>query len=164
MTITVGSTLPIDYALQYIDSKTNEPAVLSLSDLYKGTVVLVGVPAAFSPPCSESHVPTYIKSLSQFTSKGVKVIIVSCDNLFAQRAWSKMFGVGEKQDQILFVSDVGLKLVKELGLSTREVGPLGEVSSRFALIAKDGDVVYVGQEATVADVTKSGAQEVLKQL
>lgn len=164
MAITVQSTLPIDYSLQYIDAKTGDPTTLTLKELYKGTVVLVGVPAAFSPPCSESHLPSYIDHLGQFAAKGARVVVVSRDNLFALRAWSKTFDVGDKQDQILFASDVGLKLINELGLATREVEPLGEVSSRFALVAKNGEVTYVGQEKTVAEVTASSAESVLKTL
>jgi peroxiredoxin len=164
MTITVKSTLPIDYTLQFIDTKTNQPASLKLKDLYKGTFVLVGVPAAFSPPCSELHLPSFLDQLSSFQQKGAKVIVISRDNLFAQRAWAKKFGVDEKQDQVIFASDVELALIKELGLSTKEVEPLGEVASRFAIIAKDGEVTYVGQEKTVGEVTVSSADSVLKEL
>lgn len=164
MAISVNSSLPTSYRLYYIDAKSKEPTPLKIEELFSGTYVIVGVPAAFSPACSEHHIPSYIDQLKAFSAKSVRIIVVNRDNLFAQRAWAKTFGVEDHQDQIIFASDVGLKFITELDLTTIEVEPLGEVSSRFALIAKDGVVAYVGQEKTVGDVTVSSAETVLKSL
>lgn len=164
MTIKTNDSFPADYTFQYFDVNKKDPAELSTSEFKKGTWVLVGVPAAFSPPCSEQHLPLYIDQLNLFAQKGARVVVVNVDNLFANKAWAKSFGVDDKQDKILFVSDVGGKFLKAAGLTTTEVPPLGEVSSRFALVVKDGTVNYVGQEKTVAEVSASAADTVLKSL
>lgn len=49
-------------------------------------VLIVGVPGAFTPPCS-SHVPGYVEHADKFAEKGVKV---SCNCLYLRsrsRAW-----------------------------------------------------------------------------
>ncbi|KAH3679461.1 hypothetical protein WICMUC_000951 [Wickerhamomyces mucosus] len=161
MTITKGSKVDPTYSFQYIDAKSKEPASISTAELEKGLYVLVGVPAAFSPPCSEQHLPSYIANVDTFAERGAKILVIDTDNLFANRAWSKSFNVDDKQDKILFVSDVGGKYLKSIGLTTNEVGPLGEVSARFAAVVKDGVFFYVGKEESVGFVDASSAEKLL---
>lgn len=47
-----------------------------------------GVPAAFSPSCSENHIPGYINS-SKLKDAG-KVFVVSVNDPFVMKAWGKM--------------------------------------------------------------------------
>lgn len=171
MTLSKAASLPTQYSLDYIKfdgsaRKGNQesPAKLEFSDLSKGTYVIVGTPAAFSPPCSEQHLPGYITNLKDFADKGAKVIVLSKDNLFANYAWAKKFGVSEKQDQIIFASDTNLKFSKEAGLATTEFDPLGEVASRYVIISKDGVITYIAKEKAITEVTVSSAEKVLAEL
>ena len=43
-------------------------------------IVLVGVPGAFTPVCSSSHIPGFISSAKQFAEKGVDYIGVLATN------------------------------------------------------------------------------------
>lgn len=45
---------------------------------FKGkTVVLVGVPGAFTPTCQVNHLPDFVKLISEFKAKADTVIILS---------------------------------------------------------------------------------------
>ena len=47
-----------------------------------GRVIIVGVPGAFTPPCS-SHVPGYIEKEDEFYAKGVsKIYVVAVNDAF----------------------------------------------------------------------------------
>lgn len=82
--ITVGSPVP-DVAV-----KVNSPTeTLNFSTL-PGKNVIVVVPAAFSPSCSEIQVPEYIGRFKEFEQKGVKgVYVLSVNDIFVMKAWKK---------------------------------------------------------------------------
>jgi len=171
MTLSKSAQLPSQYSLDYVQfdgsaRKGNQesPAKLKFSDLSKGTYVIVGTPAAFSPPCSEQHLPGYITNLKDFSDKNAKVIVLSKDNLFANYAWAKHFNVSEKQDQIIFASDTNLAFSKAVDLSTTEFDPLGEVAARYAIIVKEGVITYIAKEKAITEVTTSSAEKVLAEL
>ena len=44
-----------------------------------GSMIQIGVPAAFSPPCS-NQLPAYIKKYAEFKAKGVNAIYVVAVN------------------------------------------------------------------------------------
>ena len=65
-------------------------------------MLLVGVPGAFTPTCSEEHLPGYAKSMEAFKQKGVdKVIFVTPNDPFVVKSWSKGF----EESGIEFISD-----------------------------------------------------------
>ena len=43
-------------------------------------VVLVGVPGAFTPVCSSSHIPGFVEKVKDFADKGVNYIGVIANN------------------------------------------------------------------------------------
>merc|ERR1712098_1020425 len=49
--------------------------------------IIIGVPAAFSPTCSDSHIPGYI-SHPKLKSAG-KVFVISVNDAFVMNAWGK---------------------------------------------------------------------------
>ena len=82
--ISVGSPVPD------VSVKVNSPTeTLNFSTL-PGKNVIVVVPAAFSPSCSEIQVPEYIGRFKEFEQKGVKgVYVVSVNDIFVMKAWKK---------------------------------------------------------------------------
>lgn len=66
---------------------------VDLADLTKeGKSIIVGVPGAFSPACSASHVPGYISNLAKFEEKGYKVFVTGVNDSFVFRAWGESLG------------------------------------------------------------------------
>ena len=62
---------------------------VNLADVCKeGKVVVFGVPGAFTPGCSKTHLPGYVERAASFKSKGVKEIIcVAVNDPFVMAAW-----------------------------------------------------------------------------
>ena len=56
----------------------------------------IGVPGAFTPPCS-SQVPGYIEKYDEFKAKGVDVIaVVAANDAFVMSGWARAVGLKDK--------------------------------------------------------------------
>lgn len=79
-----------------------EQGTVNLSQL-QGTNIVVGVPGAFTPPCS-SQVPGYAEHADKFAEKGVKgIYIVAVNDAFTTQAWKEKLGV--KHGIVHFLAD-----------------------------------------------------------
>ncbi|MEJ8473514.1 peroxiredoxin [Roseibium algae] len=138
------------------------PAEMSTKDLFGGkTVVLFGVPGAFTPTCHMNHLPGFIEHGDTIKAKGVDTIaVVSVNDIFVMDAWSK----ASNSSGIEFLSDTDAAFVKDLGLGL-DAPIFGHTrSQRFALIAKDGEVTFVSVEETPSDATATGAAAIIAAL
>jgi peroxiredoxin len=78
MSIKVGDKFP-QVTLKTSSSPSSgsscKPNDYNPSEEWKGkTVVLFSVPGAFSPTCSEQHVPSYLAKYDELKAKGVDII------------------------------------------------------------------------------------------
>ncbi|KAL2635403.1 hypothetical protein R1flu_006882 [Riccia fluitans] len=151
-TIQVGEKLP-EAELSYLD-KDNNVQTVKLSELTKGKkLVLFAVPGAFTPTCSQKHVPGFVEKADELKSKGVDTIAcVSVNDVFVMKAWGEDLGVGDK---VLLLSDGNLNFTKSIGveldLSDKPVG-LGVRSRRYALLADDGRKDYPAPSSSGSNV------------
>ena len=125
-------------------------------------MVLFAVPGAFTPTCSQKHLPGFIEKADELKSKGVDTIAcVSVNDAFVMRAWGESVGAGDK---VLLLADGSGKFTKALGveLDLSDKG-LGVRSRRYSLLAEDGVVKQVNLEEGGA-FTVSGPEEILKVL
>ncbi|MBW2696154.1 MAG: peroxiredoxin, partial [Deltaproteobacteria bacterium] len=108
-------------------------------------VVLFAVPGAFTPTCSEQHLPGYIEKADEIRAKGVDdILCVSVNDAFVMDAWGKDRGIGDK---VTLIADGNGDLAKALGLDFDGSGiGFGIRAQRFALIAEDGVVTKVAVE------------------
>ncbi|KAL5199341.1 hypothetical protein ABZP36_020544 [Zizania latifolia] len=163
-TIAVGDRLP-DATLSYFDSPDGELKTVTVRDLTAGKkVVLFAVPGAFTPTCTQKHVPGFVAKAGELRAKGVDTVAcVSINDAFVMRAWKESLGVG---DELLLLSDGNGELARamgvELDLSDKPVG-LGVRSRRYALLAEDGVVKVLNLEEGGA-FTNSSAEDMLKAL
>ncbi|KAK2760270.1 Peroxiredoxin Asp f3 [Arachnomyces sp. PD_36] len=119
-------------------------------------VVLVSVPGAFTPSCSERHLPGFIENLSQIKQKGVDIVaFLAYNDPFVMSAWGKAQNI--KGNDILFLSDNDAAFSKSIGWT------MGERTARYAIVIDHGKVTYAEKEPG-RDVSVSGAQEVLARL
>jgi hypothetical protein len=76
----VGDKLP-DVVLKELVTGTDAPVAVDLSDLLRGKrVAIFGVPGAFTPGCSKSHLPSFINAQGDLKAKGVQVTICVATN------------------------------------------------------------------------------------
>ena len=69
MAINPGDQMPEG---QFTTMTGEGPKPVSSSELFEGkTVVLFGVPGAFTPTCSAKHLPGYIENAAALKAKGV---------------------------------------------------------------------------------------------
>ncbi|KAK1301194.1 hypothetical protein QJS10_CPB13g01697 [Acorus calamus] len=162
--ISVGEKLP-DSTLSYFDS-AGELQTVSVSDLTKSKKsILFAVPGAFTPTCSQKHLPGFVEKAKDLKSKGVDVIAcVSVNDAFVMRAWKENLGITD--DDVLLLSDGNGEFTRALGveldLSDKPVG-LGVRSRRYALLADDGVVKVLNLEEGGA-FTVSSAEDMLAAL
>lgn len=132
-------------------------------EVSKGKFVIIGLPAAFSPACSASHVPGYIAHLEQLKSKGIQKVFVTCVNdSFVTQAWAEDLGV---PSDIRIIADTMGEFAKagdHLFDSKQIFG--NDRSIRYALIVEDGKVVKEFAEPDKIGVDVSAAENVLKEL
>lgn len=122
-------------------------------------VVLFGVPGAFTPTCTNRHLPTYLEHGDSLRAKGVDLIAcVSVNDQFVMGAWARHEGVG---DGVLMLADGSGAFVRALGLEQdMSARGMGMRSQRFALVARDGVVERVSVEQP-GEFGVSGAEAVL---
>ncbi|MQM16419.1 hypothetical protein Taro_049377 [Colocasia esculenta] len=162
-TIAVGDKLP-DATLSYFDS-AGELQTVTVADLTQGKkAIFFAVPGAFTPTCSQKHLPGFVEKAGELRAKGVETIAcVSVNDAFVMRAWKEDLKIG---DEVLLLSDGNKEFTTALGveldLSDKPVG-LGVRSRRYALLADDGVVKVLNLEEGGA-FTVSSAGDMLKAL
>lgn len=145
-TISVGDKLP-DATLSYFDS-SDELQTVSVSDLTsKKKTILVAVPGAFTPTCSQKHLPGFVEKAAEFKAKGIDTIAcISVNDAFVMKAWKEDLKIG---DEVLLLSDGNGDFTRaigtELDLSDKPVG-LGVRSRRYAMYVEDGVVKILNLE------------------
>ena len=160
MAISAGDRIP-DVKLMTMTPEGPQP-VQSGELLGKGKVVLFAVPGAFTPTCSEKHLPGFLVRADDLKGKGVDTIAcIAVNDAFVMGAW------GQSQDQdgaITFLADGNGAFTAEMGLEMDGSGfGLGTRSQRYAAIIDDGVVTeLLVESAPGLDV--SSAESVLGKL
>jgi peroxiredoxin len=160
MTIAVGDRIP-DVELRMMSGKTPE-AVRSADVLGKGKVVLFAVPGAFTPTCSDYHLPGFVRRVDDLRGKGVHTVAcVSVNDPFVMGAWGRAQKVGDK---VVMLADGNGELTRAMGMEAdmNAIG-LGVRSKRYAAVIEDGFVTALFVE-TKPGLDVSSAQSVLAAL
>jgi glutaredoxin/glutathione-dependent peroxiredoxin len=137
MTIQIGQALP-DIEVAVVDGESEVERVTT-STLFAGQkAVLFAVPGAFTPTCSERHLPGYVNHYADFKARGLKVYGMAVNDAFVMKAWaaSQHVPAGLK-----LLADGNGSFAKALGLEMDgSAYGLGMRSRRFALYAENGIV------------------------
>ncbi|MFC4701183.1 peroxiredoxin [Glaciecola siphonariae] len=139
--IEVGATLP-EATLSHIDgSDMKNP---STKDLFAGKkVALFAVPGAFTPTCSEAHLPGFVALADKIKAKGVdEIICLSVNDAFVMNAWGK----ASNAEHITMVADGNASFTKALGLSMDTDTFGGVRSRRYSMLVDDGVVKVLNAE------------------
>ncbi|MDY8107960.1 peroxiredoxin [Fulvimarina sp. 2208YS6-2-32] len=161
MTIATGDKLPNATFRTKTSDGMND---LSTDDIFAGkTVVLFGVPGAFTPTCSMNHLPGFLDHNDEIRAKGVdEIAVVAVNDAFVMGAWEEAKAASGK---ILFLSDGNGEFIKAAGLDIDlSAGGLGTRSKRFSMIVRDGVVETLAIEDSPGQAEKTSAQNILDQL
>ncbi len=160
MAIAVGDRIP-DVKVFTFGDKGPE-ATTSAEVLGHGTVVLFGVPGAFTPTCSDHHLPGFVLRADELHEKGAdSIVCVAVNDPFVMGAWSKDQNVGTS---VVMLADGNGELTEAMGLTMDGSGfGLGSRSQRFAAILRDGIVSWLAVEPGPG-LKVSSAEEVLAAL
>lgn len=159
MSISVGDRLP---RATFLVLGTDGVESLTTDEVFAGKkVVLFAVPGAFTPTCSEKHLPGFVEHFDQFREKGVEVLCVSVNDPFVMKAW------GESQhvpDGLIMLADGNGEFTRSLGLEMdASAYGMGTRSKRFSLYAEDGVVKQINVEAP-GEFRVSSAEHILSQI
>ncbi len=139
--IAQGQTLPAATLSQLTkDGMVNH----QVTELFAGKkVVLFAVPGAFTPTCSEAHLPGYVVLADQFKAKGVDLIAcVAVNDAFVMKAW----GEAQNASELMMLADGDASFTKALGLEMDTAGFGGVRSQRYAMIIDNGVVTLLNVE------------------
>lgn len=158
MPIQIGDRIP-EAVLQYIDDGVRK---INTADLFAHRrVVLFAVPGAFTPTCSERHLPGYVERFDAFKQRGIDVACMAVNDAFVMRAW------GRSQNApagLHLLADGNADFTRALGMEFDGSGfGMGIRSKRFALYADDGIVRALWVEAP-GELRVSAADAVLAAL
>ena len=158
MTIKAGDRLP-EVPLQQIN---NGVQTLDTHTLFDGKkVVLFAVPGAFTPTCSEKHLPGFVEHFDEFREKGIEVACVSVNDPFVMQAWGQSQHV---PDGLLMLADGNGEFTRALGLEMdASAYGMGTRAKRFAIYAEDGVVKQVHVESP-GEFRVSSAEYMLSQI
>ena len=139
------------------------PGAIAADDLFSGKkVVLFSVPGAFTPTCSNNHLPGFVDHADAILGKGVDTIAcTSVNDVFVMHAWGKDRGV---EDKVMMLADGNGEYVKGLGLELDATGfGMGMRGERFVIVVDDGVATHVAVEAP-GKFEVSSAEAVLEHL
>ena len=160
MTIAVGEKLPdVTFKTMTADGAKD----IKGNKIFAGKkVVLFGVPGAFTPTCSNNHLPGYLENHDAILARGVDTIaVVSVNDVHVMGAWARFSG-GE--GKILYLADGSGDFAKATGMELDRVAAgLGVRSQRYAMLVEDG-VVKVLNLDDGGKLDISGADTILAAL
>jgi len=119
-------------------------------------VVLVAVPGAFTPTCSNIHLPGFIKILPALKERGIDdVVCLSVNDPFVMRAWAQSQGV---EGKITMLADGNADFTRKIGMDFDGSGAgLGIRSLRYNMVVANGIVkdIYLEPNPGACEMTQA---------
>jgi Peroxiredoxin len=161
MPIKVGDKLP-NATFRMMTAEGPKPK--TTDEIFKGKkVALFAVPGAFTPTCTNLHMPSFLNNATAIKAKGVDTIAVTgVNDVFVMEAWKKSTGADGKVD---FLADGNGEFAKAIDLAFDASGAgLGTRSRRYSMLVEDGVVKQLNIEEGPGKCDVSGGQALLAQL
>ncbi len=159
MVISVGNQLPSSSLVRMTDSGLEQTTIDQLTAGRK--VILFGLPGAFTPTCSTSHVPSFIRTHEALLAKGVdEIVCISVNDVHVLYEWSNV--TGAKIAGISMWADPSSKFTTAIGMNFDApiVGFIGR-SSRYSMLVDDGVVQIFNQETSTSACDLSTGETML---
>ncbi len=161
MPIKVGDRLP-NVTFRVMTSEG--PKAKTTDDIFKGKkVALFAVPGAFTPTCSNLHMPSFLNNVDAIKAKGVDAVAVTgVNDVFVMDAWKQSTKAGNKID---FLADGNGEFAKAIDMAFDGSGNgLGPRCRRYSMLVENGVVKSLNLEPPGGNCEISGGQTLLGQL
>ena len=159
MTINVGDRLPSVTLKQLTSEGVKE---FTTDEIFRGKrVVLIAVPGAFTPACSQRHLPGYVDKATDIKAKGIdEIACVAVNDAFVMGAWGRD---QKAEGKVRMLADGSGDFARALGLELDlSKGGLGTRSKRYSMLVEDGVVKSLNVEQQPGQVEASGAEAMLR--
>ena len=163
----VGDQLPAVTLYEYVPAEGGEcalgPDPVDTAKAAAGkTIVLFAVPGAFTPVCSEQHVPGYLEQYEALKAAGADEIwCTAVNDAFVMGYWGQAQGV---KGHVRMLADGGADFARAAGLTLDLTARgFGVRSNRYSMLVRDGRVVTLNVEAP-GEFAVSDAATMLAQL
>ncbi len=162
MKIKVNDKIPNTKIYRMMDGRLEKTFLYDLTS--KKKLILVGVPGAFTPTCSNEHLPSYVKKISEFKNVGIEqIIFLVVNDLYICELWEKETGARDVGLKIF--SDPQSEFAKKTGLifTAPDIGFIDRLQ-RFVMIVEDCIIkkIYTEEDKGTCKLTHS--ENVLKNL
>ena len=110
MKVKIGDKLP-DAKVFIFETGPKEVSIKKIIGV--GKTILFGLPGAFTPTCSQKHLPGFINASKKLKEKGIKnVVCISVNDPFVMDAWGKS---QKLNDEVILLADVKGEFTKKIG-------------------------------------------------
>ena len=120
--------------------------------------LICGIVGAFTPPCSQQHVPDFVRNAARLRASGYERLIVAAPNdPFTLAAWAEQM---DPEGRVTFLSDGNLDLAQSLGVVTRHPEFfIGHSVRRYLAVLNDRLLERLSVEpvSTVVSSTRASA-------
>ena len=162
MTISVGERLP---EATLFEMTGQGPAQVASADVFRAkTVALFGLPGAFTPTCSNSHMPGFVAAADALRAKGVDAIVcLTVNDPFVAAEWGRVTGATAAGIRVL--GDSLAEMSKAMGLDfDGSARGLGVRCKRFSALVRDGEVVVLNIEEAPGQAVCTAGEALLDQI
>ena len=146
-----GDSVPqVDFLTRTrVDEDNFDWKILSSNDYFANKrVILFGLPGAFTPTCSSTHVPGYNDKYEEFKNLGIdEIYCLSVNDAFVMHSWGLDLGLEEDKTpgslgftKVKLIPDGAATFTRGMGMSTlwdSERG-FGERSWRYSAVINNG--------------------------
>lgn len=139
--IKVGHTLPEHTFMLREKGEMSQPTT---DDLFAGKkVAMFAVPGAFTPTCSQAHLPGFVIQADELKAKGVdSIICISVNDAFVMESW----GNASNAEHLTMLADGDGVFNNAMGLAV-DTGKFGGTRAlRYAMIVENKVVKHLAVE------------------
>ena len=154
-TITEGEALNLD-AISFKRLVDGNAVDISGKDIFAGKKIAVfGVPGAFTPTCSTTHLPGYEAKYDEILEQDVdEIYCLSVNDSFVMNAWFDSLGISMVQP----IADGNADFTRQMGmLVKKEPVCFGYRSQRYSMVVDNGrvEMIFVeeGKEDNMENVS-----------
>ena len=118
---------------------------VTTDELFKDkTIVMFGLPGAFTPTCSGEQLPKYEERYDEFKANGVDdVYCISVNDAFVMNAWARDLGI----EKVKMIPDGDGRFTRSLGmLVNKPAQGFGLRSWRYSALIDNKEIIHFNEE------------------